>query len=107
MPNMIQAGDYSAVTHYLKAVAALGAERAKGSGRAVIEQMKAMPVEDSVYGRGSVRADGRKLNPMYLFQVKSPGESRYPWDYYKLVRTIPPDQAFRPMSEGNCPLVHA
>ncbi|MBN9563359.1 MAG: ABC transporter substrate-binding protein [Alphaproteobacteria bacterium] len=106
MPNMIQAGDYSAVTHYLKAVAALGADRAKGSGRAVIEQMKAMPVEDSVYGKGSIRADGRKLNPMYLFQVKSPGESRYPWDYYKLVRTIPPDQAFRPMSEGHCPLVH-
>jgi branched-chain amino acid transport system substrate-binding protein len=107
MPNMIQAGDYSAVRHYLKAVAALGADRAKGSGRAVIEQMKAMPVEDSVYGKGSIRADGRKLNPMYLFQVKSPAESRYPWDYYKLVRTIPADQAFRPLSEGHCPLVHA
>ncbi|HVZ07851.1 ABC transporter substrate-binding protein [Rhodopila sp.] len=110
MPNMIQAGDYSAVTHYLKAVADLGADlgadKAKASGRAVITRMKAMPVEDSVYGKGSIRADGRKLNPMHLFQVKAPGESRYPWDYYKLIHTIPADQAFRPMSEGHCPLVH-
>ncbi len=107
MPNMLQAGDYSAVTHYLKAVRALGVARAKASGRAVIAQMKAMPVDDPVYGQGSIRADGRKLNPMYLFQVKSPAESRYAWDYYKLVRTVPADQAFRPMSDGGCPMIPA
>ncbi len=107
VPNMLQAGDYSATTHYLKAVAALGLDRARASGRAVIEQMKAMSVEDSVYGHGSIRADGRKLNPMYLFQVKSPEESRYPWDYYKLVQTIPADQAFRPLADGNCPMVRS
>lgn len=106
MPNMLQAGDYSAVTHTLKAIAALGLGPARASGRALIARMKAMPVEDPVYGRGSIRPDGRKLNPMYLFQVKSPQESRHPWDYYKLVRTIPAEQAFRPVGEGHCPMVH-
>jgi branched-chain amino acid transport system substrate-binding protein len=105
MPSMVQAGDYSAVLHYLKAVQALGAERAKDSGRAVIEAMKVMPANDPLFGPGSVRADGRKLNPMYLFQVKSPEESRYPWDYYRLIRTIPADEAFRPLTEGGCSLV--
>lgn len=105
MPSMIQAGDYSATLHYLKAVRALGPERAGASGRAVVEAMKAMPTEDPLFGRGSVRIDGRKVNPMYLFQVKSPEESRYPWDYYKLVRAIPADQAFRPLAEGGCDLV--
>lgn len=105
MPNMLQAGDYSAITHTLKAMQAMGVERARASGRGLIAQMKAMPVEDPVYGRGSVRADGRKLNPMYLFQVKTPAESRYPWDYYKLVRTVAADDAFRPLQDGGCPLV--
>lgn len=105
MPNMLQAGDFSAVTHTLKAMQAMGLDRARGSGRALIAQMKAMPVEDEAYGRGSIRADGRKLNPMYLFQVKSPAESGYPWDYYRLVRTVPADQAFRPMQDGGCPMV--
>jgi len=105
MPSMVQAGDYSATLHYLKAAQALGAERAKASGRAVVEAMKAMPTEDPLFGAGSVRADGRKLNPMYLFQVKSPEESQYPWDYYKLIRTIPADEAFRPLTEGGCSLI--
>ena len=107
MPSMVQAGDYSATLHYLKAAQALGVERAKASGRAVVEAMKAIPTEDPLFGPGSVRPDGRKLNPMYLFQVKSPEESKYPWDYYRLVRTIPADQAFRPLAEGGCPLVKA
>lgn len=105
MPNMLQAGDYSAITHTLKAMQAMGLDRARASGRALIAQMKAMPVEDTVYGRGAIRADGRKLNPMYLFQVKAPEESRYPWDYYKLVRTVAADDAFRPLHDGGCALV--
>jgi branched-chain amino acid transport system substrate-binding protein len=105
MPNMVQAGDYSATLHYLKAVRAVGAERAKASGRSVVEAMKALPTDDPLFGPGSVRADGRKLNPMHLFQVKAPEESRYPWDYYRLVRTIPAEEAFRPLAEGGCPLV--
>jgi branched-chain amino acid transport system substrate-binding protein len=105
MPNMLQAGDYSAITHTLKAVQAIGLDRARASGRALIAQMKAMPVEDVAYGEGTIRADGRKLNPMYLFQVKSPAESHYPWDYYRLVRTVPADQAFRPLQDGGCPMV--
>jgi len=107
MPSMIQAGDYSAVTHYLKSVVALGPEKAKADGRAVIAQMKAMPTDDPLFGHGVVRQDGRKLHPMYLFQVKTPAESKSPWDYYKLLRTIPADEAFRPLNEGNCPMVHA
>jgi branched-chain amino acid transport system substrate-binding protein len=105
MPNMLQAGDYSAITHTLKAMQAIGLDRARASGRALIAQMKAMPVQDVAYGEGTIRADGRKLNPMYLFQVKSPAESHYPWDYYRLVRTVPADQAFRPLQDGGCPMV--
>jgi branched-chain amino acid transport system substrate-binding protein len=105
MPGMIHAGDYSATLHYLKAVHAVGVDRAKASGRAVVDAMKAMPTEDPLFGPGSIRVDGRKLNPMYLFQVKSPEESKYPWDYYKLLRTIPADQAFRPLADGGCSLV--
>ncbi|HET6182859.1 MAG TPA: ABC transporter substrate-binding protein [Acetobacteraceae bacterium] len=104
MPSMMQAGDYSAVTHYLKAIVALGPEK-RGDGRAVVSAMKAMPTDDPLFGKGSIRPDGRKLNPFYLFQVKSPAESRYPWDYYKLIHTTPADQAFRPLAEGGCPLV--
>jgi branched-chain amino acid transport system substrate-binding protein len=105
MPNMLQAGDYSAVAHTLKAMQAMGVEKAKASGRELISQMKAMPVEDSVYGKGSIRPDGRKLNPMFLFQVKAPEESHYPWDYYRLVRTVAVEDAFRPMDQGGCPLI--
>jgi branched-chain amino acid transport system substrate-binding protein len=105
MPNMLQAGDYSAITHILKAVQAMGVPAAKASGRALIARMKTIPVEDEAYGEGSIRADGRVLHPMYLFQVKTPDESRYPWDYYRLVRTVPAEDAFRPLNEGGCPMV--
>ncbi|MFX7739861.1 ABC transporter substrate-binding protein, partial [Acinetobacter baumannii] len=73
-PNMSQAGDYSGVLHYLKAVKALGVERAKASGRAVVETMKRMPTDDDCFGPGSIRTDGRKIHPAYLFTVKSPAE---------------------------------
>ena len=67
--------------------------------------MKELPTDDPLFGKGSIRADGRTLHPMYLFEVKSPAESKGPWDYYKLVRTIPAEEAFRPMDQGGCPLV--
>jgi branched-chain amino acid transport system substrate-binding protein len=102
MPNDMQAGVYAAVLHYLKAVDKVGGAE---DGKAVVIAMKAMPTDDPLFGKGTIRADGRKIHPMYLFQVKSPQESKGDWDYFKLLATIPPEQAFRPMSEGNCPLV--
>ena len=102
MPNDMQAGVYSAVLHYLKAVDRVGAAT---DGKAVVAAMKALPTDDPLFGKGSIREDGRKLHPMYLLQVKSPEESKGDWDFYKVISTIPADQAFRPMSEGNCPLV--
>lgn len=101
MPTMAQAGVYSATLHYLKAVEALKSD----DGPKVIAQMKQMPTDDPVFGKGSVRKDGRKIHPMYLFEVKKPAESKGPWDYYKVRATIPAEQAFRPMNEGDCPLV--
>ncbi|MFN3764291.1 MAG: ABC transporter substrate-binding protein [Aliihoeflea sp.] len=101
MPTMAHAGIYSAVTHYLKSVVAT---QSKDSGT-VMEHMKATPSEDALLGRGEVRADGRHIHDMYLFQVKTPEESTGPWDYYKQLATIPAAEAFRPMSEGGCPLV--
>ena len=100
-PTMIHAGVYSAVTHYLKAVEALKSD----DGTKVVAQMKAMPTDDPLFGRGSVRADGRKIHPAYLVEVKKPAESRGAWDYYKIRATIPADQAFRPLADGGCPLV--
>ena len=105
MPGSVHAGQYSAVTHYLKAVAAIGVEKAKASGRAAVAQMQAMPTDDALFGKGKVRKDGRVIHNMYLFEVKSPAELKEAWDYYKLLRTVPADQAFRPMNEGGCPLV--
>ena len=102
MPTMGQAGVYSAVLHYLKAVEAL---KSDGPGDKVVAKMKELPTDDPVFGKGSVRQDGRKIHPMYLFEVKKPSESKGPWDYYRLRSTIPADQAFRPMAEGGCPLV--
>ena len=102
MPTMGQAGVYSAVLHYLKAVEAL---KSDGPGDKVVAQMKQMPTDDPVFGKGRVRADGRKIHDMYLFEVKRPSESKGAWDYYKLRGTIPAEQAFRPEKEGNCPLV--
>jgi branched-chain amino acid transport system substrate-binding protein len=101
-PTMVQAGVYSAVTHYLKSVAAL---KASSDGKAVVAEMKKLPTDDPLFGKGTVRADGRKIHPAYLFEVKAPSESKYPGDFYKLRATIPADQAFRPLKEGNCPLV--
>ncbi|MGI4802305.1 MAG: ABC transporter substrate-binding protein [Janthinobacterium lividum] len=105
MPTMYQAGAYSSVLHYLKSVAAIGPERAHASGRAVVEQMKAMPTDDVVFGRGSVRADGRKIHDFYLFRVKTPTESKGPWDYCERLETLPGREAFRPLTDGSCPLV--
>jgi branched-chain amino acid transport system substrate-binding protein len=80
-------------------------EKAKASGRAVVQQMKAMPTDDDCFGTGSIRIDGRKIHPAYLFTVKTPAESKGPGDVYKLVSTLPAEQAFRPLSEGGCALV--
>jgi branched-chain amino acid transport system substrate-binding protein len=106
-PNMSQAGDYSGVLHYLKAVKELGVARAKQSGRAVIEVMKRMPTDDDCFGQGSIRADGRKIHPAYLFTVKQPEASKGPGDVFDLVATIPAEAAFRPLAAGGCPLVPA
>ena len=103
----MHAGNYSGVTHYLKAVKELGVARAKASGREVVALMKRMPTDDDAYGRGLIREDGRKIHPSHLYQVKRPSESRGPGDVYKLAVTIPADQAFRPLSEGGCALVRS
>ena len=102
MPNDMQAGVYSAVEHYLKA---LGTGKDAGDGRAVVAAMKAMPTDDPIFGPGRIREDGRKLHPMYLLTTKTPAESKGGWDYFKPVRTVPADEAWRPLSEGGCPLV--
>ncbi|MDB5379284.1 MAG: transporter permease [Rubritepida sp.] len=105
MPGAVHAGCYSAVAHYLKAAAALGPSVAELDGAAVLARMKAMPTDDDAFGPGRLREDGRKLHPAHLFQVKTPEESRGPWDYYKTIATTAAEDAFRPMQEGGCPLV--
>jgi branched-chain amino acid transport system substrate-binding protein len=104
-PSMSQAGCYAGTLHYLKAVADMGVEAAKASGRDAVARMKSIPTDDDAFGHGRIREDGRKLHPAYLFEVKSPEESRGPWDYYKLLQTTSAEQAFRPLSEGGCPLI--
>jgi len=101
MPNMIQAGTYSSVTHYLRAVRAAGTDDAA----AVMAQMKATPINDFFVKNGRIREDGRMLREMYVFEVKQPDESTYPWDYYKLKATIPAEQAFLPAARSVCPLL--
>jgi branched-chain amino acid transport system substrate-binding protein len=101
-PTMVQAGVYSATLHYLKAVAAL---KSSSDGKAVVAKMKEMPTDDPLFGKGSVRADGRKIHPAYLFEVKKPEESKYPGDYYALRATIPAEEAFRPIKDDNCPMI--
>ena len=101
-PTMVQAGVYSGVLHYLKAVEALKSAK---DGAAVVAEMKKIPTDDPLFGKGEVRADGRHIHPMYLYQVKTPAESKGPWDYYTLKATIPANEAFRPLSESDCPLV--
>jgi branched-chain amino acid transport system substrate-binding protein len=102
-PSMVQAGVYSGLIHYFKAVEAMGGN--PRDGIKVVEKMKSMPTDDALFGKGSIRADGRKIHPAYLFEVKKPEESKGPWDYYKLIGTTPGEQAFRPLSESACALV--
>ena len=106
-PTMVQAGTYAAVTHYLKVAQAMGVAQAKADGAATIARLKATPTDDDCFGKGSIRADGRKIHPSYLFEVKKPAESKYPWDYYKLLATTPAEDAFRPLNAGGCALVKA
>jgi branched-chain amino acid transport system substrate-binding protein len=102
-PTMVQAGVYASLLHYFKALEALGGN--PHDGAEVVGKMKELPTDDPLFGKGVIRVDGRTIHPAYLFEVKSPAESKYPWDYYKLIATIPADEAFRPLSESQCPLV--
>ncbi|MBO0710140.1 MAG: ABC transporter substrate-binding protein [Acetobacteraceae bacterium] len=104
-PNMNHAGTYSATLHYLKTVAAMGPTASKADGRATIARMKAMEVDDDAFGKSRIREDGRNLVKAYLFEVKTPAESKGKWDYYKLLATTPGDEAFRSLAEGGCPYV--
>jgi branched-chain amino acid transport system substrate-binding protein len=106
-PNCIHAGNYSATLHALKAIGDMGVAAAKASGAEVISRMKAMPTDDDAFGPGLIRADGRKIHPSFLFEVKAKTESRGAWDYLKLLQTTPAEEAFRPIAEGNCPLVRS
>jgi branched-chain amino acid transport system substrate-binding protein len=99
-PTMVHAGVYGAVLHYLKAVEAGKTD----DGTKTIAKMKELPTDDPLFGKGTIRADGRKIHPAYLFEVKKPAESKGPYDYYKLRTTIPAEQAFRPLADGNCPI---
>ena len=101
VPTMAQAGTYGAVLHYLKAIQAAGTD----DGPTVVQKMKELPINDFFTKNGRIRQDGRVIRNMYLLQVKSPQESKYRFDYYKLLDTVPGDHAFRPLNEGGCPLV--
>jgi branched-chain amino acid transport system substrate-binding protein len=101
-PTMVQAGVYAGTMHYLKAVQAL---KSDADGAKVVEKMKETPTDDPLFGKGTIRKDGRKVHPAYLVEVKKPEESKGPYDYYKIRATIPADQAFRPVDQGECPLV--
>jgi len=103
MPSMVQAGVYSGLIHYFKALEAMGGN--SHDGIKIVEKMKSMPTDDPLFGKGSIRVDGRKIHPAYLFEVKKPAESKGPWDYYKLIGTTPGEQAFRPLTESACALV--
>jgi len=103
MPSMVQAGVYSGLIHYFKSLEAMGGN--PHDGAKVVAKMKELPTDDALFGKGSIREDGRKIHPAYLFEVKKPAESKGPWVYYKLIGTTPGDQAFRPLSESACPLV--
>ncbi len=103
MPTMVQAGVYSGLLHYFKALDALGGNPHDGAKE--VAKMKELPTDDTLFGKGSIQPNGRALHPAYLFEVKKPAESKGPWDYYKLVGTTPGDQAFRPLSESACPLL--
>ena len=102
MPTMSQAGVYSAVLHYLKAIAELKTAK---DGKAVVAKMEAIPTDDPLFGKGTIDPNGRKRHPMYVYEVKSPAESKGEWDFYKLIREVPADQAFRAPADSGCPLV--
>jgi len=102
MPTMVQAGVYSSVLHYLKAVAELKSAK---DGKAVVAKMEAMPTDDPLFGKGTIDANGRKRHSMYVYEVKTPAESKAKWDYYKLIREVPADQAFRAPADSGCPLI--
>jgi branched-chain amino acid transport system substrate-binding protein len=102
MPNDMQAGMYSATIHLLKAMAQT---KSAADGKKLVEAMKAIPTDDPIFGKGSVRVDGRKLHPMYLLSTKKPEESKGPWDAFHVVREIPVEEAWRPLAEGHCPFV--
>ncbi len=101
-PTMVQAGVYAGVTHYLKAVAAL---KSGADGKAVIAKMKEMPTDDPLFGKGTIRPDGRKVHDAYLYEVKKPADSKHPGDFYNVRATIPAAEAFRPIKDGGCALV--
>ncbi|MCL8484216.1 MULTISPECIES: ABC transporter substrate-binding protein [Bradyrhizobium] len=103
MPSMTVAGVYAATLHYLKTLDALGGN--PHDGAKVVAKMKEIPTDDPLFGKGPLRADGRRLIPAYLFEVKKPEESKYPWDYYKLIATIAPEDAAKPLEASECPLV--
>lgn len=103
MPTMVQAGVYSSLMHYFKALEALGGN--PHDGAKVVAKMKSMPTDDPLFGKGSIEPNGRALHPAYLYEVKSPAESKGPWDYYKLVATIPANEAFTPLDKSTCPLL--
>src|SRR5471032_2344393 len=103
MPSMTVAGNYAAVLHYLKAMEALGGN--PHDGAKVVAKMKELPTDDPLFGKGPLRIDGRRIIPAYLFEVKKPEESKYPWDYYKLIATIAPEDAAKPLEASECPLV--
>jgi branched-chain amino acid transport system substrate-binding protein len=107
MPACTQAGVYSAVMHYLKTAVDMGPDAIKADGRATIARMKQIPTDDPIFGKGRIRQDGRKIHDMFLFEVKDPSASKYPWDYYRQLADTPAEQAFRPESEGGCAMVKA
>ena len=102
-PTMVQAGVYSSLIHYFKALEALGGN--PHDGVMVVNKMKELPTDDALFGKGSIEPNGRTIHPAYLFEVKKPSESKAPWDYYKLVATIPANEAFTPLDKSTCPLL--
>jgi branched-chain amino acid transport system substrate-binding protein len=103
MPSMTVAGLYSGVLHYLKTLEAMGGN--SHDGAKVVAKMKELPSDDPLFGKATIRADGRKMIPAYLFEVKKPEESKYPWDYYKTIATISPEDAAKPLEASECPLI--
>ena len=102
-PTMVQAGIYASIIHYLKALDSMGAN--PHDGVKVVDKMKSMPTDDALFGKGEIQPNGRKVHPGYLFEVKKPEESKYPWDYYKLIATIPASEAFTPLDKSTCALL--